>query len=51
MFEDRGLLTRHLPGTYAGAQYCSLSAVASAITGTYWNGPKFFGLREDEGQP
>lgn len=24
----------------------SLSKVASAITGTKWNGPKFFGLRE-----
>ena len=23
----------------------SLSAVASAITGSHWNGPKFFGLR------
>ena len=23
----------------------SLSAVARAITGTKWNGPKFFGLR------
>ena len=25
--------------------YASLSAVALAITGTYWNGPRFFGLR------
>jgi len=23
----------------------SLSAVATAVTGTHWNGPKFFGLR------
>lgn len=26
--------------------YASLSAVATAITGTRWNGPKFFGLRK-----
>jgi hypothetical protein len=26
--------------------YPSLSAAASAITGTRWNGPKFFGLRK-----
>ncbi len=25
--------------------YPSLSAVASAVTGTRWNGPRFFGLR------
>ncbi len=30
-----------------GKSYRSLSAVAKAITGTKWNGPKFFGLRED----
>lgn len=30
-----------------GRIYRSLSAVAKAITGTKWNGPKFFGLRED----
>ena len=29
-----------------GATYDSLSAVARAITGTSWNGPRFFGLRE-----
>ncbi|MGU3286030.1 DUF2924 domain-containing protein [Methylobacterium sp. WL7] len=28
-----------------GATYCSLSRVAQAITGTKWNGPRFFGLR------
>jgi hypothetical protein len=28
--------------------YSSLSAVARLITGTNWNGPRFFGLREDE---
>lgn len=29
-----------------GATYDSLSRVAHAITGTKWNGPRFFGLRE-----
>ncbi len=29
-----------------GATYRSLSVVARAITGTRWNGPRFFGLRE-----
>jgi len=28
--------------------YPSLSAVARAITGTKWNGPRFFGLREEQ---
>lgn len=27
--------------------YPSLSAIARAATGTRWNGPRFFGLRED----
>jgi hypothetical protein len=31
--------------------YASLSAVAQAITGVKWNGPKFFGLREKEQVP
>jgi hypothetical protein len=30
---------------HAGRTYRSLSEVASKITGTHWNGPKFFGLR------
>lgn len=30
---------------YQGRRYRSLSAVARAITGTRWNGPLFFGLR------
>lgn len=30
---------------WQGALYPSLSAVAKAITGTRWNGPRFFGLR------
>ena len=32
---------------YRGVPYRSLSAVARAITGTRWNGPKFFGCREE----
>jgi hypothetical protein len=31
-----------------GQTYDSLSKVASAITGTKWNGPRFFGLRDKE---
>ena len=31
---------------WEGKRYRSLSAVASAVTGTRWNGPRFFGLRE-----
>lgn len=32
--------------TWSGQHYDSLSQVARAITGTRWNGPRFFGLRE-----
>ena len=31
---------------WEGTLYSSLSAVATAIAGTRWNGPRFFGLRE-----
>ena len=31
---------------WGGATYASLSEVARAITGTNWNGPRFFGLRQ-----
>lgn len=31
---------------FDGRAYDSLSAIASAITGTKWNGPRFFGLRD-----
>ena len=31
---------------YGGADYRSLSQIARAITGTRWNGLRFFGLRE-----
>jgi Protein of unknown function (DUF2924) len=29
-----------------GNTYSSLSQIAFAITGTRWNGPRFFGLRD-----
>ena len=32
---------------HQGRAYDSLSAVARAITGARWNGPRFFGLRSD----
>ncbi|WP_270918400.1 DUF2924 domain-containing protein [Parasedimentitalea psychrophila] len=28
-----------------GARYRSLSAIARAITGAHWSGPRFFGLK------
>lgn len=36
-----------VPGGFAwnGTTYGSLSTIARAITGTAWNGPRFFGLR------
>ncbi len=30
---------------YMGQKWKSLSAIATKITGTKWNGPKFFGMR------
>ena len=33
---------------HAGARYESLSQIARLITGTRWNGPRFFGLRTGE---
>ena len=32
--------------SWQGGTYTSLSTIARAITGTAWNGPRFFGLRE-----
>jgi hypothetical protein len=32
---------------FNGAVYRSLSAIAQAVTGTKWNGPRFFGLRPE----
>jgi hypothetical protein len=39
-----------MPNGFAwnGQTYDSLSKVAFAITGTRWNGPRFFGLRDKE---
>lgn len=34
--------------TYDGQTYKSLSEIATLITGTKWNGPRFFGLRDQE---
>src|SRR5467141_2314011 len=34
--------------TWNGQTYDSLSKVAFAITGTKWNGPRFFGFRDKE---
>jgi len=31
--------------SFEGRAYSSLSEIATAITGTKWNGPRFFGLR------
>ena len=38
---------------WQGKTYASLTTIAKAITGTQWNGPRFFGLREGraEGGP
>ncbi len=36
--------------TYRDKPYKSLSAIARAITGTRWNGPAFFGLRNAKGR-
>ena len=33
---------------YDGRQFSSLTQVASAITGTHWSGPSFFGLKKPE---
>ena len=32
---------------WRGKRYRSLSAIALAITGTKWSGPRFFGIRKD----
>ncbi|UEM15452.1 DUF2924 domain-containing protein [Bradyrhizobium barranii subsp. barranii] len=36
--------------TFEGKTFASLSEIATAITGTRWNGPRFFGLREAAGR-
>ncbi len=42
------LVTADCGASWKGQNYRSLSAVARAMTGTNRNGPKFFGLREQE---
>ena len=39
-----------VPGGYVWREntYASLSTIARAITGTTWNGPRFFGLRSSD---
>jgi hypothetical protein len=48
--EHKGVLHEVLavPGGFCwhGKTYDSLSTIAKTITGTSWNGPRFFGLRE-----
>ena len=34
---------------FEGRPYKSLTAITKAITGTHWNGPQFFGLRNRNG--
>ena len=34
---------------YRGERWTSLSKIARQITGTRWNGPRFFGLRDGDG--
>lgn len=34
---------------FEGRPYKSLTAITKAITGTHWNGPRFFGLRTPQG--
>ena len=34
--------------TWNDKKYASLSTIAKEITGTSWNGPRFFGLREEK---
>jgi hypothetical protein len=36
---------------WRGATYGSLTTIARTITGSNWNGPRFFGLREKSGDP
>jgi Protein of unknown function (DUF2924) len=36
--------------TFVGKTYASLSEIANLITGTKWNGPRFFGLRPTKTQ-
>lgn len=40
------VLVDHQGPLFEGRRYRSLSEIARAITGTRWNGPRFFGLRD-----
>jgi hypothetical protein len=51
LVREHGGMNHHVMVTkdgfsWNGANFRSLSQVALAITGTRWNGPRFFGLRE-----
>jgi hypothetical protein len=46
-WQGKEVIVEVVDGGFAweGRNFRSLSAVATAIAGTRWNGPKFFGLR------
>ena len=47
---ERHTVTVALDGfVWRGATYGSLTTIARTITGSNWNGPRFFGLREKSG--
>jgi hypothetical protein len=51
LVRDHGRISHHVMViekgfSWNGQTYASLSQVAEAITGTKWNGPRFFGLRD-----
>jgi hypothetical protein len=37
--------------SWQGKTYASLSTIARMVTGTKWNGPRFFGLRDNRADP
>jgi hypothetical protein len=43
--QNHRVMVREEGFVWAGRPYSSLSEIAEAITGTKWNGPRFFGLR------
>ena len=47
--EPRWPLSRSGVAVVTGRSYPKLSTIAQAITGTSWNGPRFFGLRGASG--
>lgn len=48
-WQGRAIEVEVVEGGYAfnGATYRSLSKIARHVTGTNWNGPRFFGLRDE----